>query len=164
MPGTGYDRDAEQVGLNISRGQRRFALIVFVLSALLVVAMVACIRASPALADGMPSPSRSRTVCSAPMRAPGPADNWCQEKKQCGEIRTCGEAVYRLRTCGDHGDLDRDHDGVPCEGTGTSNCPVFKIGDDRKAFEQGPLAAKLAGERFSPPQVATAKCSPSRHR
>lgn len=32
MPGTGYDKDAEQIGLNITRGQRWLALAVFIVS------------------------------------------------------------------------------------------------------------------------------------
>ncbi len=36
------------------------------------------------------------------------------ERKTCGEMASCIEAVYKLTMCG-HSRLDRDSDGVPCE-------------------------------------------------
>ena len=32
MPGTGYDRDAERIGLNLTPGDRRLVVIVFVVA------------------------------------------------------------------------------------------------------------------------------------
>jgi len=37
----------------------------------------------------------------------------CQ-RKTCSNMDSCDEAYYKLDTCG-HTNLDRDHDGVPCE-------------------------------------------------
>ena len=38
----------------------------------------------------------------------------CGEKSTCKEMRTCAEAKFYLTKC-DMDNLDRDHDGIPCE-------------------------------------------------
>jgi hypothetical protein len=38
----------------------------------------------------------------------------CTPHKSCKQIRSCTEAVYRLRQCGDRA-RDGDNDGIPCE-------------------------------------------------
>lgn len=39
----------------------------------------------------------------------------CSARKTCGQMASCAEARYHLEQCG-NGRLDRDGDGVPCEG------------------------------------------------
>jgi len=38
----------------------------------------------------------------------------CTPRKTCKQMRSCSEAVYRLRQCGDR-ERDGDNDGIPCE-------------------------------------------------
>lgn len=38
----------------------------------------------------------------------------CTPRKTCKQMRSCSEAVYRLRQCGDR-QRDGDNDGIPCE-------------------------------------------------
>lgn len=38
----------------------------------------------------------------------------CTPRKTCKQMRSCREAVYRLRQCGDR-ERDGDNDGIPCE-------------------------------------------------
>lgn len=38
----------------------------------------------------------------------------CSPRKTCKQIRSCSEAVFRLRQCGDSR-RDGDGDGIPCE-------------------------------------------------
>lgn len=52
MPGTGYDRDAEKIGLNVSRGQRRLGLAVFVVSILVGMLLASWAKAEGALITG----------------------------------------------------------------------------------------------------------------
>ena len=40
----------------------------------------------------------------------------CSGKRTCGQIEICDQAVFYLTQCG-LADLDRDHDGIPCEAT-----------------------------------------------
>lgn len=49
--------------------------------------------------------------------APGKEDTTtysCLGKTKCGEMTTCGEAMYYLKNCPDV-EIDGDHDGIPCE-------------------------------------------------
>ena len=39
----------------------------------------------------------------------------CQGKRTCKQMLTCEEATFYLQSCG-VGSLDRDKDGVPCDG------------------------------------------------
>jgi len=52
VPGTGYDRDAERIGLNLSRVQRRLGLAVFVVSILLGMLLASWAKSEGALITG----------------------------------------------------------------------------------------------------------------
>lgn len=43
-----------------------------------------------------------------------PVSPRCGTKRHCGQMETCGEAIYYLRRCGETA-LDGNGDGVPCE-------------------------------------------------
>lgn len=46
------------------------------------------------------------------------AQSWsCQPRKTCKMIGSCEEAEWYLNNCSWGGKLDRDGDGIPCEGT-----------------------------------------------
>lgn len=56
-----------------------------------------------------------KTATPVPEQKPSPSTpKFSCQKKYCKDISTCEEAYYLLKTCG-YGELDRDHDGVPCE-------------------------------------------------
>jgi len=44
-----------------------------------------------------------------------PADYQCDEKTTCSQMNSCQEAKFYLQDCGLNR-LDRDRDGIPCEG------------------------------------------------
>ena len=58
--------------------------------------------------------SRSLTAQLLPDAAPD-AGFTCGSKHTCTEMASCREATFYLNACG-ASTLDRDHDGVPCEG------------------------------------------------
>ncbi|CDX12075.1 Excalibur domain protein [Mesorhizobium plurifarium] len=41
----------------------------------------------------------------------------CQPRRYCKQIRSCAEANWYMQNCSWGGALDRDNDGIPCEGT-----------------------------------------------
>lgn len=41
----------------------------------------------------------------------------CSPRKTCKKIYSCEEAMWLLHNCSWGGKLDRDNDGIPCEGT-----------------------------------------------
>lgn len=69
------------------------------------------------------------------------ASDICAPKRFCTQIKTCGEAHYRLTVCLDIV-LDRDRDGVPCE--------------DMCGKTISSMSARIAAEPFQPPEEAVA--------
>ena len=55
-----------------------------------------------------------KTQKSAKLSRHLPEFRRCGTKRHCGQMETCGEAIYYLRRCGVDG-LDGNGDGVPCE-------------------------------------------------
>jgi hypothetical protein len=86
------------------------------------------------------APVQTKIVCTATINAA----RICGAPKNCPQIATCAEAVYRLRTCG-HRWLDGDRNGVPCQP---------KCGPDA-----GTMKERMAAERpFSPASEARRVC------
>lgn len=55
------------------------------------------------------------TQTSVPIFEPTFSEGFnCDERKTCGQMSSCDEALYHLQQCG-NGRLDGDSDGVPCE-------------------------------------------------
>lgn len=64
-------------------------------------------------ADGRQSKAKDKTYL--PDTSPNnQIKGRCGEKKYCYQMRSCREAMYYYKVCG-LDNLDRDHDGVPCE-------------------------------------------------
>ena len=97
---------------------------------------------------------------------PTSKDEFCANKRTCGQIDTCGEAYYRYTTCGDLS-LDArplganvpppvgQPNGIPCEerlAAGRSGCGKTALA----------MAAKIRSEPpFSPPPKRTEVCDPA---
>jgi endonuclease YncB( thermonuclease family) len=58
---------------------------------------------------------RAETGASKPRRPPAEEVRECGAKRRCGEMASCEEARFYLIRCGVK-TLDRDGDGIPCEG------------------------------------------------
>jgi hypothetical protein len=61
------------------------------------------------------------------------SSNSCGQRKTCGEMSNCREAMYRLNTCG-NSRLDRDKDGIPCESICGSGSRVKSKNGSAKAI------------------------------
>jgi endonuclease YncB( thermonuclease family) len=95
MPGTGYDRDAENVRLNLSLGQRRFGLIVFVLSVLAGMLLASWAKAETLAAQTQMTDADTLVLSGTKFRLDG--IDAPERNQQClmtdGKLWRCGEAA-----------------------------------------------------------------------
>lgn len=65
------------------------------------------------------APARAALIAAAvslgAVRGTNAQDFSCDTHKTCKQMRSCSEAVFHLRQCGDK-KRDGDGDGIPCEG------------------------------------------------
>lgn len=63
--------------------------------------------------QSLPDPTKS-VESTTIIDTPQIKDSSCGNKKRCGEMSSCSEAMFYLKECGIVS-LDRDRDGIPCE-------------------------------------------------
>lgn len=61
-----------------------------------------------------PQPQKTPTPIPTAPKSTGSSGGSCAGKKTCGQMASCEEATFYLKSCG-VGGLDRDKDGIPCE-------------------------------------------------
>ena len=97
MPGTGYDRDTERIGLNINRGRRRLGLIVFVLSVLAGMLLASWAKAETLAAQLQMTDADTLVGSGTKFRLDG--IDALERNQQClmpdGKLWRCGEAAMK---------------------------------------------------------------------
>jgi hypothetical protein len=78
----------------------------------------------------------------------------CGTKSVCGDMTSCAEAVYFNQQCG-LSDLDRDHDGIPCEKICGSDAGTMKQRLSAQPFVPAARTAQLLAE---PPAQTNFTC------
>ncbi len=100
MPGTGYDREAERIGLNIIPGRRRLGLIVFVLSVLAGMLLASWAKAETLVAQPQMTDADTLVLSGTKFRLDG--IDAPERNQQClapdDKLWPCGEAATKALT------------------------------------------------------------------
>ena len=81
----------------------------------------------------------------------------CSPRKSCSEMSSCAEAIFYRTQC-QRGDLDRDNDGVPCEGI----CPSVAVQQPVQAPAQKPAAPVQQPAQSEAPAQPSYSCDCSK--
>ena len=81
----------------------------------------------------------------------------CSPRKSCSEMSSCAEAIFYRTQC-QRGDLDRDNDGVPCEGI----CPSVAVQQQVQAPAQKPAAPVQQPAQSEAPAQPSYSCDCSK--